>query len=102
MQNYYEQHFFKDTPNAVVTLSFVGTLGLCFMRAGGPLAQLLEPRISHRGVLFVGCCLKALGMIMAGFATQIYQLYICQGLLFGLGASFMYYVRLCVIKPACA
>ncbi|KAI8340150.1 major facilitator superfamily domain-containing protein [Chlamydoabsidia padenii] len=94
MQNYYEQHVFNNAPSAVVSLAFVGTLGMCFMRAGGPLAQLLEPHLGHRGVLFLGCICKALGMIMAGFANQIYQLYICQGLLFGLGSSFMYYTSL--------
>ncbi|CAO3591173.1 unnamed protein product [Absidia cylindrospora] len=96
MQNYYEQHIFNDTPNAVVALSFVGTLGLCFMRAGGPIAQLLEPKIGCRGILLAGCLCKALGMIMAGFANQIYQLYICQGFLFGLGASLFYYVSLSI------
>ncbi|KAI8070495.1 major facilitator superfamily domain-containing protein [Gongronella butleri] len=91
MQNYYEQHIFNTVPNVSVQLSIVGSLSLAFMRLMGPAAQWLAPKITHRGVLLLGCALKAMGMIFAGFATQIYHLYICQGILFGSGASFMYY-----------
>ncbi|KAI8084763.1 major facilitator superfamily domain-containing protein [Halteromyces radiatus] len=94
MQNYYEQHVFIDLPNAVIQLSFVGTLALSFMRLMGPVAQLMEPWIGHKGVLVIGCLCKAIGMLMAGFATQVYQLYLFQGLLFGCGSSLMYYTSL--------
>ncbi|ORX53124.1 MFS general substrate transporter [Hesseltinella vesiculosa] len=91
MQNYYEQHVFNEVPNVAVQLSLVGSLGLAFLRLMGPVAQWLAPKISQQGVLVLGCAMKALGMICAGFSREIYQLYICQGIIFGSGASFMYY-----------
>ncbi|CAO3597811.1 unnamed protein product [Absidia cylindrospora] len=74
----------------VINLSFVGTMALIFTNICGPLAQILTSIWGHRIVLILGTLCVTLGLILAGFASEIWHLYLTQGILFGLGASLMY------------
>lgn len=90
MQDYFHQALFSDNPQALVDLSFVGTLALICINGGSPIVQVFVARYGLRPVMITGTFLITLGMEMAGFATEVWHLYLTQGILFGLGASCMY------------
>ncbi|KAI9494789.1 major facilitator superfamily domain-containing protein [Zychaea mexicana] len=99
MQDYYEQNVFKDTvSNAPLQLSFVGTFCLIFSNCMGPVAQILNSIWGTRVVLLLGTLFVAVGVIIAGFSTQIWHLYLTQGVCFGIGVSFMY-VTIMAVAP---
>lgn len=108
MQDYYEQHNF---PKATVQLSFVGTIANICLNSLGPMAQLMLALLHIRVVLFIAVILCVLGLECASWGTevkyiiekafhvvdfdsllQIWILYITQGVLYGAGASIMFYV----------
>ncbi|ORZ23552.1 major facilitator superfamily domain-containing protein [Absidia repens] len=97
MQDYYEQHDFKDTPNANTILPFVGTVGLVFLNLMGPVAQIVSSRFGSRATLVLGTLCKGLGLIIAGWGKEPWQLIICQGLIFGSGCSFTYVTAMAVV-----
>ncbi|KAI8333735.1 major facilitator superfamily domain-containing protein [Chlamydoabsidia padenii] len=100
MQDYYHENRLGLPPPAETTtqmenqqllnLSFVGTIALISTNICGPLAQILTSILGHRIVLLAGTFCVTLGLIFAGFATEIWHLYLTQGILFGIGASLMY------------
>jgi MFS family permease len=90
MQDYFEQTKFSDASNLSLQLSFVGTLALVFANLMGPFAQILESVIGPRLVMLIGALLITIGLMMAGFAWQIWHLYLAQGVCFGSGVCFMY------------
>ncbi|KAG1255121.1 hypothetical protein G6F68_010527 [Rhizopus microsporus] len=90
MQDYYEQYMFAHIQNASLNLSFVGTLALVFMNLGGPFSQILVSVVGIRPVLIIGTIFISLALEMASLSSQIWHLYLSQGILFGLGASCVY------------
>ncbi|KAI8637727.1 major facilitator superfamily domain-containing protein [Parasitella parasitica] len=90
MQDYFHQNMFADNPKALVDLSFVGTLALVFINGASPIVQVFVARFGLRPIMIVGTICITVALEMAGFATQIWHLYLTQGILFGLGASCMY------------
>ncbi|KAI8148165.1 major facilitator superfamily domain-containing protein [Fennellomyces sp. T-0311] len=99
MQDYYERDVFGDkVANAPLQLSFVGTFCLIFSNCMGPFGQILGSMWGTRIVLLIGTLFIAVGMIIAGFSTQIWHLYMTQGICFGIGVSFMY-VTIMAVAP---
>lgn len=90
MQDYYHQHYFSSDPKSLVNLSFVGTLALIFSYGLSPIVQVCTSIYGVRPIMMVGTLLIVISMEMAGFATQVWHLYLTQGVLFGIGASCMY------------
>lgn len=90
MQDYYEQNLFRDAPNAAVNLSFVGTIALVCLNAVSPIVQICCSIFGLKTILIAGTFLVGLGLEMAGFSSQIWHLYLTQGVLFGVGASCVY------------
>ncbi|CAO3589689.1 unnamed protein product [Absidia cylindrospora] len=89
MQAMFEK-IFQDTPDAQLKLSFAGTIMEAMVNLCGIPAQLIVARYGINVLLGVGSFLATLGLMMAGFATEIWHLYLCQGVVFGLGASLLY------------
>ncbi|KAI7893434.1 major facilitator superfamily domain-containing protein [Mucor mucedo] len=90
MQDYYEQNVFVNVPNAAVNLSFVGTLALVCLNAVSPIVQICVSTFGAKPVLITGTIFVGLGLEMAGFSTQIWHLYLTQGIIYGIGASCIY------------
>lgn len=44
-------------------------------------------RIGYRATLAIGSILAPLGLILASFATQLWHIYLSQGILYGIGAG---------------
>ncbi|KAI9249255.1 major facilitator superfamily domain-containing protein [Phascolomyces articulosus] len=95
-QAYFEKEVFYGVPNAQFQLSFAGTLIDVMVSSAGPLFQIIQSRFGVRTIIAIGALMMVLGLELAGFTTQIWHLYLTQGLLFGIGAAFLYVTSLSV------
>lgn len=84
----------SSTQEQPAFIAFVGTLGYGLTWAGSIFVNPLMARVGVTGVRYicvVGVLLMSLGFGLASISTQIWQLLITQGLLFGVGASCLYF-----------
>jgi hypothetical protein len=72
MQNYYSASVFDGTASTV-QLTFVGTIAFIFINGMGPPMQILKSIIGARLLIGSGCLLMCLGLILAGFSTQVFN-----------------------------
>ncbi|KAI8977306.1 major facilitator superfamily domain-containing protein [Mycotypha africana] len=90
MQDFFEQNISHNDPKTAVNLSFVGTIAMVFMNAMSPIMQICVSVLGMRCVLIGGTLLVSLGLEMASLSSQIWHLYLTQGIVFGTGASAIY------------
>lgn len=93
MQDYFDRQIFRGTVDST-ELSFVGTIGFAFCGLMGPVTPFFMSYIGARWVLFFGTVLMSAGLILASFSTQVWQLYITQSVMHGMGAALLYIVSL--------
>nr|XP_060622379.1 monocarboxylate transporter 2-like [Anolis sagrei ordinatus]XP_060622380.1 monocarboxylate transporter 2-like [Anolis sagrei ordinatus]XP_060622381.1 monocarboxylate transporter 2-like [Anolis sagrei ordinatus] len=79
------QDFFGSSSSEI---AWVSSIMLAATYGGGPLSSILVNRFGSRPVVMFGGLLCGIGMISASFCTSIFQLYICAGLITGLGLAF--------------
>ncbi|KAI8879859.1 MFS general substrate transporter [Backusella circina FSU 941] len=90
MQDYYHQYVFDNTPQTLVQLSFVSTLSLIFTYGTSPIIQMIVSIVGLRPVIIAGTIFATLALELASLSTQIWHLYLTQGVLFGIGTSCLY------------
>ncbi|KAF9343794.1 hypothetical protein BGX26_005196, partial [Mortierella sp. AD094] len=73
------------------SIAFIGTLGSSMTYFAGFVSGVYADKVGYRTTALLGTCLMALALILASFADQIWQLYLSQGVLLGIGASLVYY-----------
>ncbi|KAF9187250.1 hypothetical protein BGZ49_004094, partial [Haplosporangium sp. Z 27] len=88
------QEAFPSSPASAI--AFVGTTGSAITYIAGFLSGILADRFGFRPTAFAGSVIMALSLIGASFSTQLWHLYVTQGVLFGVGASFTYYPAIAV------
>ncbi|KAF9303220.1 hypothetical protein BGZ74_004130 [Mortierella antarctica] len=70
-------------------ISFVGSLAVGFQFGftiiGGPIMN----KFGHKVILWSGCICGSLGLLLASWCTELWQLYLTQGAMFGIGASLL-------------
>lgn len=71
MQDYFNQHVFENNKTALVDLSFVGTLALIFINAGGPIVQVLVARYGLRPIMIAGTTCIVVALETASLATEV-------------------------------
>ncbi|KAI9345780.1 major facilitator superfamily domain-containing protein [Pilaira anomala] len=98
MQDFFNQTLFKDNEAALIDLSFVGTLSLICVNGFSPIVQVAVSRFGLRPVMILGTIFIVIALEMASLATEIWHLYLTQGVLFGVGASCMY-VTVMAVTP---
>lgn len=74
----------------------VGTVMVVCLNVFTPVSPLLS-RLGTRISMLIGSVIMCLGIILAGFSTEIWHVYLTHGLLFGIGASFVYMSIVAVI-----
>ncbi|KAI8870241.1 MFS general substrate transporter [Ramicandelaber brevisporus] len=86
---YYTEVLFKgrESPS---TISFVGTLTVCMMNLLGPFSGYVNDLVGVRMTVVSGSIIMCLGMILASFAHELWQLFLTQGILVGIGSSMIY------------
>ncbi|CAN9508314.1 unnamed protein product [Ophioblennius macclurei] len=84
--------FFKDIQiifNASYSqIAWISSIMLAVMYAAGPISSILVNTYGCRPIVMMGGCLCATGMILASFCNNVLQLYICIGVIGGLGLAF--------------
>ncbi|XP_047464804.1 monocarboxylate transporter 4 [Mugil cephalus] len=67
--------------------AWISSILLAMLYGTGPLCSVLVNRFGCRPVMMVGGLFASLGMILASFATSILHIYICTGVITGLGLA---------------
>ncbi|KAK3828282.1 MAG: major facilitator superfamily domain-containing protein [Benniella sp.] len=75
-------------------LSWVGTLNVVGMDMSGPLTGQIADYLGYRYSTFIGAIVMGVSLIATSFSTRVWQLYIFQGILYGLGASLAFFPSL--------
>ncbi|KAI8330690.1 major facilitator superfamily domain-containing protein, partial [Chlamydoabsidia padenii] len=88
----YQQFYLKIYQGQTDTfrISFVGTMGCTLLLSSAVLLPPLIQWFGYRRTMMVGAILAPLGLILASISSQLWQLYLTQGVLFGLGCGFVY------------
>ena len=68
-----------------IDFALVGSIILCLAQALAPVAILLTAVIGYKVTMVVGLCVQSAGYILCSFATQLWHIYVCLGLMVGLG-----------------
>ncbi|KAI9322164.1 major facilitator superfamily domain-containing protein [Dichotomocladium elegans] len=95
MQDYYEQNVFGET--ATVQLSLVSNIILLVTVGGSLFSRTIELLFGVRRALIVAAFLYSAGLVAAGSATQIWQLYLALGVCTGCGDAIIYAVPMRVV-----
>lgn len=93
--NAYATTILKDKASTIELMGVGSTLIVC-LNLFTPISPLLAP-LGARAVMFIGSTLMSLGIILAGFSTEVWHLYLTQGVLFGIGSSLVYMSVVAVI-----
>ncbi|SAM00690.1 hypothetical protein [Absidia glauca] len=86
--NAYATTTLKDKATTMELMGVGSTLSVC-MNVFTPISPLLAP-LGTRLTMIIGSVLLSLGLILAGFSTEVWHLYLSQGILFGIGSSLVY------------
>ncbi|KAF2209276.1 hypothetical protein CERZMDRAFT_100481 [Cercospora zeae-maydis SCOH1-5] len=70
--------------------AFVGSLSISLAMLVSPVATMSVQSFGTKTTLFTGVVLEAVSLIGASFATEIWQLFLSQGVCFGLGMGFLF------------
>ncbi|KAI9306651.1 major facilitator superfamily domain-containing protein [Cunninghamella echinulata] len=86
--NYYNKKVFIDQMNV---LSWIGSICVALFFILGPINQIVISKMGYRNMLIVGTILCTAALILASFATQVWHVFLTQGVLYGLGGSFIWF-----------
>ncbi|XP_008328822.1 monocarboxylate transporter 4-like [Cynoglossus semilaevis] len=67
--------------------AWISSILLAMLYGTGPLCSILVNRFGCRPVMMVGGLFASLGMILASFSTSIIHIYLCTGVITGLGLA---------------
>ncbi|KAJ0001049.1 hypothetical protein NQD34_006069 [Periophthalmus magnuspinnatus] len=67
--------------------AWISSILLAMLYGTGPLCSVLVNRFGCRPVMMVGGLFASMGMILASFATSILHIYLCTGVITGLGLA---------------
>ncbi|XP_075415608.1 monocarboxylate transporter 1-like isoform X1 [Tenrec ecaudatus] len=84
--------FFKEIEStfhaSTSEVSWISSIMFAVMYAGGPISSILVNRYGSRPVMMAGGCLAGSGLIAASFCNTVQELYLCIGVIGGLGLAF--------------
>ncbi|KAG0365535.1 major facilitator superfamily domain-containing protein [Gamsiella multidivaricata] len=88
----FENHYLELYPSSSHgSIAFIGTLGSSTTYFAGFVSGASADKFGYRFTALLGTAVMAVALLLASFATQVWQLYLSQGVLFGIGASLVYY-----------
>ncbi|KAF9911130.1 hypothetical protein EC991_004684 [Linnemannia zychae] len=86
----YQEHYVNENifPGQGLTdISWAGTIGAGSVFITGPFQSSMIRRFGVRPLIATGIVISSCGLVLASFANRVWQLYLTQGLLFGMGAG---------------
>ncbi|KAL1918259.1 uncharacterized protein VTP21DRAFT_2919 [Calcarisporiella thermophila] len=72
-------------------ISYIGTSSNALMFLLGPMFIIVSQRIGFRICMMFGAVLCPLALLLASFNTHLWQLYITQGIMFGIGFACLFF-----------
>ncbi|KAG0253342.1 hypothetical protein DFQ27_007484 [Actinomortierella ambigua] len=94
-QNYYLNHAYKGRASAF-EISWIGSLTIVTLDMLGPYTGALCDYVGHRQTAMMGIVVMSLSLVAAAFAQEVWQLYLAQGFLYGVGCSLTYFASLTI------
>jgi MFS family permease len=76
--------YFDSTPS---TIAWIGGISAALMTGFGVYSGKLADYYGNNKMVFLGGCFMGAGYFLASFSTQVWQLYLTQGLIVGIGYS---------------
>ncbi|KAF9353121.1 hypothetical protein BGX26_009096 [Mortierella sp. AD094] len=70
-------------------ISYIGSLASGFQFFFTIFAGPIMNRFGHKIILWAGCIIGTLALLCSSWCTELWQLYLAQGVMFGIGASFL-------------
>ncbi|KAJ4248527.1 hypothetical protein NW757_008175 [Fusarium falciforme] len=98
MMAYYATHP-KEMPASFFEYSLVGGLSISAAMIISPLVTIVRRRIGLRLTLILGSVLLFISLLTSSFATEIWQLFLSQGVCFGVGMGLSYISGAAVLPP---
>lgn len=74
----------------LLKISFIGTSATALMMALGLFITPVIQRLGFRGTMVIGTVFVPVSLILASFATQLWHIYLSQGILYGMAAAFVF------------
>ncbi|KAF9115590.1 biotin holocarboxylase synthetase [Mortierella sp. AM989] len=87
-QSKYDE-IFRDRGASASSISFVGSLAVGFQFGFTIISGPVMNRFGHKVVLWSGTIIGSLGLLLASWATELWHLYLTQGVMFGIGVSLL-------------
>ncbi len=97
----YLSHYLSENTYLGATpldFAFIGGLNFSMAMLVAPLVTILARKFGTRIPMLVGVSLLAAGNIFASFSSRIWQLYLSQGILIGLGVGFTYIPSIAILS----
>ncbi|ORZ19007.1 major facilitator superfamily domain-containing protein [Absidia repens] len=86
--SYYNINVFPGNMNV---LSWIGSICVALFFILGPVNQLIIEKMGYKYMLATGTVLCTAALILASFATQVWHVFLTQGVLLGFGSSFVWF-----------
>ncbi|KAK3846243.1 MAG: major facilitator superfamily domain-containing protein [Linnemannia gamsii] len=88
----FEQEYLHIFPSAShSSIALIGTIGSSTTFLVGLFSGAISDRWGYRVTSIAGTCIMTAALVLASFSTKLWHLYLSQGLLFGIGASLVYF-----------
>ncbi|KAL1916791.1 uncharacterized protein VTP21DRAFT_5495 [Calcarisporiella thermophila] len=87
----YDLSTFFANRYTTLQLSFIGSLSNGLMISLGIFVDILMRHIGYRKTMLIGCACTTGAFILASFSTELWQLYLTQGILNGIGTSLCFF-----------
>ncbi|KAK5992519.1 putative transporter MCH2 [Cladobotryum mycophilum] len=88
LAHYLDQNTFPGA--TTLQYAFVGSLSISCAMMVSPLATIGVRELGTKPTMFIGIFLETASLICASFASQIWHLFLTQGVLFGFGMGFLF------------
>ncbi|KAG0234273.1 hypothetical protein BGW42_006778 [Actinomortierella wolfii] len=94
-QNYYLNHAYKGRATSF-QISWIGSLTIVTLDMLGPYTGAVCDYMGHRLAAMMGVVIMSMSLVAAAFASEVWQLYLTQGFLYGVGCSLAYFASLTI------
>ncbi|KAI9266541.1 major facilitator superfamily domain-containing protein [Phascolomyces articulosus] len=88
---FFDEYNANVYPGQLTELSWIGSLWYCLCNITGPFYIYMASKIDDRYLLAGSCILSSLAMMLASITNSVWQLYITQGVMSGIGASLAWF-----------
>ncbi|KAJ3285373.1 hypothetical protein HDU79_007374 [Rhizoclosmatium sp. JEL0117] len=86
----YNSYYLNLGIGSAAAVSMIGSVGIALMDLLCISASILAEKFGFRQVIFLGTVFMSLGLFLSSFTTSLPLLICTQGVMFGIGASFIY------------